>query len=89
MQAIQNRLADQETTVDLFEKLVEQDPEIAKLLSLGFEIKGPVKSRSPKEKFQGAKFPTKFDLIVNLNTAKMLGLAVSETFLVRADGVIE
>ena len=62
-QAIQNRLADQETTVDLFEKLVKQDPEIAKLLSLGFEVKGPVKSRNPKEKFQGAKFPTKFDLI--------------------------
>ena len=33
--------------------------------------------------------PTNFELIVNLNTAKMLGLAVSETFLVRADGVIE
>jgi putative tryptophan/tyrosine transport system substrate-binding protein len=33
--------------------------------------------------------PTKFELIVNLNTAKMLDLAISETFLVRADGVIE
>jgi len=33
--------------------------------------------------------PTKFDLIVNLTTAKVLGLKVSETFLVRADQVIE
>jgi putative tryptophan/tyrosine transport system substrate-binding protein len=33
--------------------------------------------------------PTKFELIVNLNTAKTLRLEMSETFLVRADRVIE
>jgi ABC-type uncharacterized transport system substrate-binding protein len=33
--------------------------------------------------------PTKFDLVVNLTTAKVLGLKVSETFLMRADQVIE
>jgi putative ABC transport system substrate-binding protein len=33
--------------------------------------------------------PTKFDLIFNLTTAKVLGLKVSETFLLRADQVIE
>ena len=33
--------------------------------------------------------PTKFDLIVNLTTAKTLGLTIPESFLIRADRVIE
>ena len=33
--------------------------------------------------------PTKFDLVLNLTTAKVLGLKITDPFLMRVDEVIE
>ena len=81
---------------------IYQWPEIAEeggLMGYGphlVQIYGEIWSRQLAELLRGAKpadipveQPTKFDLAVNLKTAKALSVALSESFLQRADKVIE
>jgi putative tryptophan/tyrosine transport system substrate-binding protein len=67
---------------------ISYSPSLAELSALGASMVDKVlKGANPAE--MPFQYPTRYEFVINLKTAKQLGIAVPQSILVRADRVIE
>ena len=56
--AVVEQFAEESESIELFEKLVAQNPALAEILGIGLKIKVPRPGDQPTPKFDGQRFPT-------------------------------
>ncbi len=57
-ETVEEQFAEESESIELFEKLVAQNPALAEILGIGLKIKVPRPGDQPTPKFDGQRFPT-------------------------------
>jgi hypothetical protein len=57
-ETVEQEFTEESGTIELFEKLVAQNPALAEILGVGFKVKVPKPGNQPTPKFEGQRFPT-------------------------------
>jgi hypothetical protein len=58
LQTIEDKLADESQSIELFEQLVKQNPALAEILGLGLKVRIPRPGNVPTTEFKGRQYPS-------------------------------